>query len=189
MSLIKHWNFCVCYTFRFSIIVCTLSLAERLLGQKPSANTDVQQHTPGSFRSSTSNGDPRAAPVSRMEGLRKNHRAAGISKRTSKLILSGWRKGTSSYQSGLKKWSCWCNQKEIDPFSCDIKHFLDFLSELFEDGLQHQTINSIHSAVSMMHDRVEGVPIWQHPLVICLLKGVYNLCPPQPTQIPGMWTW
>ena len=32
----------------------------------------------------------------------------------------------------------------------------------------------------MMHDRVEGVPIGQHPLVIRLLKGVYNLRPPQP---------
>ena len=153
----------------------------RVLGQKPSANTYVQQHTPGSFRSPTPNGDPRAAPVSRMEGLRKNHRAAGISERSSKLILSGWSKGTtSSYQSGWKKWSCWCNRREIDPFSCDIKHFLDFLSELFEDGLQHRTINSIRSAVSMTHDRVEGVPIGQHPLVTRLLKGVYNLRPPQP---------
>ena len=152
-----------------------------VLGQKPSANTDIQQHTPGSFRSPTSNGDPRAAPVSRMEGLRKNHRAAGISERSSKLILSGWSKGTtSSYQSGWKKWSCWCNRREINPFSCDIKHFLDFLSEVFEDGLQHRTINSIRSAVSMTHDRVEGVPTRQHPLVTRLLKGVYNLCSPHP---------
>ena len=73
----------------------------RVLSQKSSANTDVQQHTPGSFRSPTPNGDPRAAPVTCMEGLRKNHRAAGISERSSKLILSGWSKGTtSSYQSG-----------------------------------------------------------------------------------------
>ena len=43
-----------------------------VLGQKPSANTDVQQHTPGSFRSPTPNGDQSAAPVSCMEGLRKN---------------------------------------------------------------------------------------------------------------------
>ena len=41
-------------------------------------------------------------------------------------------------------------------------------------------MNSTRSAVSMMHDRVEGVPIGQHPLVTHLLKGVYNLRPPQP---------
>ena len=150
-------------------------------GSKPSTNSNVQQHTPRSFRSLPPNGDPRAAPVSRMEGLRKSHTAAGISERSSKLILSGWSKGTSSsYQSGWKKWSCWCSRREIDPFSCDIRHFLDFLSELFEDGLQHRTINSIRSAVSMTHDQVEGVPIGQHPLVTHLLKGVYNLRPPQP---------
>ena len=154
-----------------------------VLSQKSSANNDVQQHTPGSFRSPTSNGDPKAAPVSRMEGLRKNHRAAGISERTSKLILSGWSKGTSSYQSGWKKWSCWCNRKEIDHLSCNIKHFLDFLPEVFEDSLQHRTINSMHSAVSMTHDRVEGVPIRQHPLVTRLLKGVYNIRPPQPRYL------
>ena len=32
----------------------------------------------------------------------------------------------------------------------------------------------------MTHDQVEGVPIGQHPLVSCLLKGVYNLRPQQP---------
>ena len=32
----------------------------------------------------------------------------------------------------------------------------------------------------MTHDQVEGVPIGQHPLVTRLLKGVYNLRPPQP---------
>ena len=33
---------------------------------------------------------------------------------------------------------------------------------------------------NQVHDRVEGVPIGQHPLVTRLLKGVYNLCSPNP---------
>ena len=57
---------------------------------------------------------------------------------------------------------------------------LQLLSELFEDGLQHRTINSIRSAVSMTHDQVEDAPIGQHLLVTRPLKGVYNLRPPQP---------
>ena len=67
----------------------------QVLGPKPGTNSDVQRHTPQSFWSPP-NGDPRAAPVSRMEDLRKSHRAAGISERSSKLILLGWSKGTSS---------------------------------------------------------------------------------------------
>ena len=57
---------------------------------------------------------------------------------------------------------------------------MDFLADLFEQGLEHRTINTIRSAVSMTHKHVEGVPIGQLPLVTRLLKGVHNSRPPQP---------
>ena len=57
---------------------------------------------------------------------------------------------------------------------------MDFLADLFEQGLQHRSINTIRSAVSMSHSHIEGVPIGQHPLVTRLLKGIYNSRPPQP---------
>ena len=47
--------------------------------------------------------------------------------------------------------------------------------------LQHRSINTIRSAVSMTHRHItEGVPIGQHPLVTQLLKVVYNTRPPKP---------
>ena len=58
--------------------------------------------------------------------------------------------------------------------------FLDFLADLFEQGLQHQTINVIHSAISMTHLQVEGISIGQHPLVARLIKGVHNSRPSKP---------
>ena len=61
-----------------------------------------------------------------------------------------------------------------------MKFFLDFLAEMFEKGLQHRSINTIRSAVSMTHDQVEGSPIGQYPLVNRLLRGVYNRRPPMP---------
>ena len=57
---------------------------------------------------------------------------------------------------------------------------MDFLAGLYEEGLEHRTVNSIRSAVSMTHCHVEEVPIGQHPLVTRLLKGVYNSRPPRP---------
>ena len=60
------------------------------------------------------------------------------------------------------------------------EHFLDFLAEHFEEGLQCRTINLIRLAVSITHDSIEGVHVGQHPLVSRLMKGVYNSCPPQP---------
>ena len=57
---------------------------------------------------------------------------------------------------------------------------MDFLADLYEEGLEHRTVNSIRSAVSMTHCHVEGVPIGQHPLVTQLIKGVYNSRPSRP---------
>ena len=68
----------------------------------------------------------------------------------------------------------------IDPISCNVKYFLDFLTDLFEQGMQHRSINTIRSAVSMTHDNIEGIPIGQHPLVTRLLREVHNLRPPKP---------
>ena len=72
--------------------------------------------------SSTSPNEP--APVSRLEGIRANHSAEGISKRASTLILSGWSKGTNAtYQSPWSKWHSWCVARKVNPFSCDVKFF------------------------------------------------------------------
>ena len=57
---------------------------------------------------------------------------------------------------------------------------MDFLADLYEEVLEHRTVNSIRSAVSMTQCHVEGVPIGQYPLVTRLLKGVYNSRPPRP---------
>ena len=57
---------------------------------------------------------------------------------------------------------------------------MDFLADLYEEGLEHRVVNSIQSAVYVTHCHVEGVPIGHYPLVTQLLKGVYNSRPPRP---------
>ena len=53
----------------------------------------------------------------------------------SSLWLDG---GTNTaYQSAWKKWCGWCAERKIDPLSCGVEPFLDFLADLFEQGLQH----------------------------------------------------
>ena len=63
---------------------------------------------------------------------------------------------------------------------CNVREFLNFLANLYEEGIEHRMVNPIRSAVSMTHCHVEGVPIGQHPLVTRLIKGVYNSRPPRP---------
>ena len=57
---------------------------------------------------------------------------------------------------------------------------VNFLADLFKQGYQYRSLNAYRSAISSVHDRVEGVAVGQHPLVSRLLKGVFNLRPPQP---------
>ena len=87
------------------------------------------------------------------------------------LILSAWSSSTNTaYQSAWARWERWCRQRDLDPYACDVKFFLDFLASLFEQELQHKTINTI-SQPSVMH---EGVPLGQHPLVTRLMRGIFK---------------
>ncbi len=74
-----------------------------------------------------------------------------------RLQLAAWRvSGSRTLQEGF--WSrlqtlSWqdgarCSTRKINPFSSDVKDFLDFLADLLHQGLQHRSINTIRSAVS-----------------------------------------
>jgi len=101
-----------------------------------------------------------------MDTIRGGYTAAGISEEAAQLLLSGWSKGTNTtYQSAWNKWVSWCISREIDPLSCPVQPFLDFLAGLHAEGLKYRTINTIRSAVSMTHNQIEGIPLDQHPWV------------------------
>ena len=59
-------------------------------------------------------------------------------------------------------------------------YMLNYLSTLFETGLQYPTINSYRSAISAYHDYVDGKPVGKHPGACTLQTGAFNQRPPQP---------
>ena len=129
----------------------------------------------------TSTSGHRPAATSRLESIQLRQLAAGISEETSQLLAAGWSRGTNTaYQSAWKRWNSWCAEQQVDPLTCPIQPFLDFLTGLYKEGLQYCSINAIRSAISMTHDHIEGIPIRKHPLVSRLLRGVHNKRPPQP---------
>ena len=158
-----------------------VSNATRSSSRTSSSHPSLQRPAVRSQRATTSSSVLQQTEVNRLETIRQQNSAAGVSEETSALLLAGWSTGTNSaYQSGWKRWSCWCQRREIDPVLCGVQPFLDFITSLFEEGLEYRTINLIRSAVSSTHRRIEGIPIGQHPLVKQLFKGVYNSRPPQP---------
>lgn len=57
---------------------------------------------------------------------------------------------------------------------------MNFLANLWREGLQYNTINGYRSAISALHVQVDGAPIGQHPLVKRVMTGVFNERTPQP---------
>lgn len=59
---------------------------------------------------------------------------------------------------------------------------LEFLSNLSSEGIEYRTINEYRSALLAYHEKVDGIPIGQHPKVCQILLGSFNKRRPQPKQ-------
>ena len=70
--------------------------------------------------------------------------------------------------------------REIDSFSSNINEILDYLTDLYKQGLQYRTINNHRSAISAFHEHIQGRPVGEHPRVCALLAGIFNRRHPQP---------
>ena len=56
----------------------------------------------------------------------------------------------------------------------------NFLAHLFQEGYQSRSLNFSMSAISSVHDPVDGVEVGRHPTISRLLKGAFHSRPPLP---------
>ena len=125
--------------------------------------------------------------TSRMGYLRNRFQNQNISEGASTLLLASWRqKTTKSYDSLFGKWLGWCNERGSDPISGNIYEVVNFLADLFKQGYQYRSLNSYRSAISSVHEKVDGYEVGKHPLVTRLIKGAFHERPPQP-RYSGTW--
>ena len=75
---------------------------------------------------------------------------------------------------------CWCVQRDRNPISGPVVDIANFLAELYQDGYAYSSLNCYRSAISSVHEHIEGYPVGQHPQIARILKGAYNLRPPKP---------
>ena len=90
------------------------------------------------------------------------------------------RSTVASYQSAWKRWVDWCSKRNLDTLSPSLAIVLDYLFYLFNIGFATASLNTHRSMLSMTVDPIEGHNVGEHPLVVQLLKGCYNLNPPKP---------
>ena len=67
-----------------------------------------------------------------------------------------------------------------DPIRGPITDIANFLAELFEEGYQYRSLNAYRSAISSVHEKVDGEEIGKYPLITHVLRGVFNKRPPRP---------
>ena len=102
-------------------------------------------------------------------------------------MLASWRtKSSQSYESLFGKWARWCSERGRDPVSGPIADIANFLAYLHEEGYQSRSLNAYRSAISSVHDSVDGVEVGKHPMISRLLKGAYHVRPPLP-QYAATW--
>ena len=56
------------------------------------------------------------------------------------------------------------------PISGPVSEVVNFLADLFKQGYQYRSLNAYRSAISSVHDRVEGVAVGQHPLCTIIIS-------------------
>ena len=128
--------------------------------------------------------DPSHVPqttFSRVSCLRGQYQAMGIPDNVTEILLSAYRPSTrKTYQSAWRRWSGWCVKRKLDPLSAPLTDILLFLTVYFNSGAAYRSVNVARSAISTSHTRLNGLPVGQNPLVIQLLKGMFNNRPPKP---------
>ena len=113
-----------------------------------------------------------------MACLTDSFASRSVSAQASELLLSLWQSKTnSSYNLLFSKWASWCEQRNSDPTAGPVQDVANFLAELHAKGYQYRSLNAYRSAISLIHELVKGQSIRQHPLVSCLLKGVFTSYP------------
>ena len=119
--------------------------------------------------------------VNGLEGYKKSLEMEGISSNVAKLISQSRRPGSiASYKLAWNEWTSWCVREKTDPFCAPLTKIVNYLSTLFDEGFQYQTVNANRSAVSAFHNFVNGEPVGKHPKIGALPTGIFNEIPPQP---------
>ena len=117
----------------------------------------------------------------RMAYLRDMLRSQEFSEEATTLLLKSWRSKTNkSYDSLFGKWAGWCHERSLNPFSAPVTDVANFLATLHSKGYKYNSINAYRSAISSVHEKIDGSDVGQHPTITRLMKGIFNDRPPLP---------
>ena len=150
----------------------------------PDRNSSVG-YTVSSTKDKVVSSSSRSVQFDSVAYIKQQLKEKGFSKSARKLLASAVRPGTQRvYKYKHRQFVCWCHKRNEDPVSCSISTVANFLACLFDKGLNYSTICGYRSAISALHEPVEGYKVGEHPRIVALLKGVFNRNPLKRTLLP-----
>ena len=150
----------------------------------PDRNSSVG-YTVSSTKDKVVSSSSRSVQFDSVAYIKQQLKEKGFSKSARKLLASAVRPGKQRvYKYKHRQFVCWCHKRNEDPVSCSISTVANFLACLFDKGLNYSTICGYRSAISALHEPVEGYKVGEHPRIVALLKGVFNRNPPKRTLLP-----
>ena len=84
--------------------------------------------------------------------------------------LAPW--STSGYGYAWHKFSLFCLEKNVDPFTAPVPIIIKYLRKLYNDGAMYRTVNFSRSAISKLHMGFGNNPIGEHPLIKQVVRAV-----------------
>ena len=126
--------------------------------------------------------------TSGMPCVREMCQGQNLSTRTIHVIMNSWRKSTQKqYSTYIYKWIKYARDKRYNILNPKLNEALNFMTYLFDLGLNYSTLNTARSALSNVITLTDFPTILfgQHPLVIRIMRGVFTLRPnfPRYTEI------
>lgn len=172
-------------------------LAKSTLVPGPYGNDggDTQASLPQGGTAYIPNGGPASADeelvnqTNRMEALRSSLESRGLPKNVIELLLGAARLNTqAAYQSAWNAWNSWCIKRGVHSMSATVNDVLSFLAEYFSEGKSYSSVNIARSMLSstLCMGPNNIADIGKKPLVVKLMRGIYNQKPPKPRYVT---TW
>ena len=145
-------------------INCTTMAKETLVCRSPTISDSLSHQTSKFTKSvkSTKNKNLSSTGIQSdcLASINRSFQAKVFSKQARSLLSASWRKGTQKdYGSKFKKYCSWCCTRKINLNSATLNQVADFLSDLFNEGLQYRTIAGYRSMLSPFLPHYENVTI------------------------------
>ena len=93
-----------------------------------------------------------------------------------KCISQSQRLGSmTSCESAWNKWTSWHVRETVDPFCVPLSTIVNYLSTLFDEDLQYQTVNSQRAVISaLMENQLANIQKFVHYQQEPLMKDRHN---------------